>query len=140
MQPADAAALRSFYEATGGASWSNSSGWSDPVSCDAFGVSCGSAGQVVAITLVKNGLVGSLPTQFGRLTSLMFLRLNKAPFAETLLGPIDEMISGTVPTQIGQLTALRSALSPSHAVPPHASASSRQRLTPLAPHANGSRR
>ena len=48
MQAADAAVLRLFYEATGGAAWFNRSGWdSDPVSCVADGVTCGYGGAVV---------------------------------------------------------------------------------------------
>ena len=52
MQAADSAVLRLLYESTGGAGWTNNSGWGDPVSCNAVGVECGSGGEVVAVEFV----------------------------------------------------------------------------------------
>ena len=67
MQAADAAVLRVLYETTGGADWSNNSGWGDPVSCVAHGVTCGPAGEVVRLRIVDGSLTGGLPTEVGGL-------------------------------------------------------------------------
>ena len=119
MQAADAAVLRLFYEATGGAAWFNRSGWhSDPVSCVAAGVTCGDGGAVVGLSfsLARTpfdsawptyNLSGTLPTQLGRLTELRKLNLDggRVDVGQGFIGPLGSLTGG-VPTEVGSLTAL----------------------------------
>ena len=87
-------ALVALYEAAGGSGWANRDGWlsSEYGPCGAymgdahgwFGVLCGSGEQwdePVRLKLGSNSLVGTLPSQLGRLTALTTLELTgcKAP-------------------------------------------------------------
>jgi len=62
------AALESIYDELGGVSWSSNSNWMDGCPCENswYGIDC--VDDVVhAIILSKNGLIGSLPANFGDL-------------------------------------------------------------------------
>ena len=88
--PADQCeALVALYDATGGKSWTNQTGWlndSDP--CSWYGVSC-SQGVVVALDLFANNLTGPLPLDIGGLPDLKTLTINDNP----LTGPIPVTIT-----------------------------------------------
>ena len=68
-----------------------------------YGLTCNSDGEVVGLKLGINDLAGTIPTQFGLLTSLTsgddgdsfgsFLYMND--------------LTGTVPSEIGALTAMK---------------------------------
>lgn len=114
--PADAAALRALFVATGGpaGAWTNSSNWaSNETVCSYFGIVCqanctpnvgsassitgdgdGSTCRVVEIRLDENGLNGTLPPELGDLGALTALRL------------ADNSISGTFPEEISTLSRL----------------------------------
>ena len=77
-------ALVSLYQGTGGATWTNRTGWlSDPNPCAWYGVSC-FEGKVVALDLFANNLTGELPLDIGGFPDLKTLTLNDNP----LSGPI----------------------------------------------------
>ena len=84
---AEKLALVALYEATGGENWANKAGWlnGEPCNgatanwagldiCDDDGVcsqACHSDGSVAGLKMAENSLVGTLPTQIGRLSKLM---------------------------------------------------------------------
>jgi Leucine-rich repeat (LRR) protein len=87
-------ALAALYNATGGSSWTNHTGWlGDNTPCDWFGVTC-SAGHVQQIELPWNNLTGTLPAAIGNLTNLTGLYLN------------GNQINGGIPVALANLTSL----------------------------------
>ena len=75
------AALKELYYATGGASWTNNSGWdhmSDYCS-EWFGVVCDRSGQIVSIDLSENELSGTLPSSIFKTPSLKVLNVAGNP-------------------------------------------------------------
>lgn len=90
------AALVDFFNATGGRSWTISSGWcssADP--CTWYGVSCTSDGSHVStLFLSNNGLSGTIPECIGRL-----LYLTAVDFSHNRL-------SGALPVSFGSLRSL----------------------------------
>ena len=66
--------LEMFYAATNGAGWTTKANWmsgSDPCTTGStwHGVTC-SGGEVTSLSLIDNGLTGTLPTQVGLLTAI----------------------------------------------------------------------
>ena len=65
-----------FYEATGGANWTNSANWlSDAPIGEWHGVTTDEEGRVTALSLEDNNLSGELPAAIGDLTHLKVLYL-----------------------------------------------------------------
>jgi hypothetical protein len=95
----DVCALKTFFTATGGCSWTNKKGWlADSNVCNWYGVSCDANGSVNRVSLYNNKLTGSLPTEVGELVGLTALELGT------------NQLSGMVPNQIGQLKSLKTLL------------------------------
>ena len=68
-------ALVSFYNSTGGESWWDKSGWlMTNTPCSWRGISCND-GHVSRISLILNHLTGSIPSQLGNLSNLIWLSL-----------------------------------------------------------------
>ncbi len=97
-------ALIALYDATGGDSWTNNTGWkAAPLHTDGFampgtegtwyGVS-ESGGHITALVLPGNNLQGSLPSSIGDLAHLSALNLGS------------NLLSGGIPSSIGNLTSL----------------------------------
>ncbi|MBN2391374.1 MAG: hypothetical protein JXR84_11650 [Anaerolineae bacterium] len=87
-------ALVALYESTNGDNWYNNNGWlATNTPCSWYGVTC-SEGHINRLTLVSNGLNGSLPAAIGNLTALWGLGLS------------NNQLSGALPPEIGNLTAL----------------------------------
>lgn len=88
----DECALYDFFVGLNGCDWSLSTNWlmTNDV-CTWYGISCDSNDEVYQINLSDNGLVGTIPTSIGDLTSLerVDLQINS--------------ISGIIPTEIGDL-------------------------------------
>ena len=81
-------ALTAIYEATGGENWLNKTGWlQEPDPCQWYGVSC-SEGNVVALDLFGNNLIGTLPLEIGGFPNLRTLTIN------------DNQLSGAIPLTI----------------------------------------
>lgn len=67
--------LQSLYSKTNGPMWKNNTGWKNKNSriCEYFGVRCNGDGNVVAIELSDNGLIGEIPDLLGMLSYLEYL-------------------------------------------------------------------
>ena len=87
--------LAAFYEATGGADWTNNANWlSDKPLSQWHGVTTNGQGLVTHLSLRNNNLSGSLPGDIGKLESLQVLSLDR------------NSISGSLPAELGNLSNL----------------------------------
>ncbi|MEQ8685595.1 MAG: hypothetical protein RIE86_09885 [Imperialibacter sp.] len=89
-------ALVAFYNATGGANWTNNTGWlQEGVEAqDWYGVGV-SQNRVRSISLVGNNLSGSIPDEIGNLSVVQSLYLD------------NNNLSGVIPAEIGNLSELQ---------------------------------
>ena len=91
----DRAALVILYNATGGANWTNNSGWLSAAPLDQWhGVTTDAEGRVSTLDLRNNGLSGEIPEELGSLTNLTKLYLQ------------GNQLSGQIPSELGSLTNL----------------------------------
>ncbi len=114
----DRAALVALYDATGGDSWTDNTGWkSDDPLGNWYGVSA-SGGRVTHLHLQQNNLTGMLPAELSNLSNLRVLVL----YQNTLTGNIPAELSnlsnlthlnlftntltGSIPTELGDLSNL----------------------------------
>ncbi len=116
----DRAALEALYDATGGASWTNSASWktSAPLG-DWYGVTTDASGRVTKLELADNGLTGSIPTALGSLTTLEWLHLSSNELSGSIPGALGNLanlevlrlsrneLSGSVPGWLGNMPSLR---------------------------------
>ena len=131
----DRAALLVFYNATGGSSWANNSGWgTDRPIGEWYGIETNHIGRVVGIHLDENSLTGQIPEELGNLGSLQLLSLKNiliscengcktsSPTANRLTGPIPgklgspdsltllelsyNQLTGEIPVELGNLIRL----------------------------------
>ena len=116
----DRAALEAFYDATGGASWTNNTNWkTDAPLGEWHGVTTDVAGRVTNLRLTRrNGLAGQIPREIGNLANLRSLTLG----GNNLSGPIPKELgnlnnlsylslgganlSGPIPKELGNLNNL----------------------------------
>ncbi|MCH8838343.1 MAG: T9SS type A sorting domain-containing protein [Candidatus Marinimicrobia bacterium] len=115
----DSLALVALYNSTGGANWTDNSGWLEPDSALAswYGVTI-SNGRVDELRLRDNNLSGTIPAEIGDLTALQLLYLGNDSLTGSIptaignlasltdLSIINSQISGPIPTEIGNLTNL----------------------------------
>ncbi len=90
-------ALVAFYDATGGPSWNDSSGWlgAPGTECSWFGITCDATeSHVTRIWMQSNGLAGTLPGSISQLTELDTLEI------------FDARLSGTVPSSLATMSKL----------------------------------
>jgi Leucine-rich repeat (LRR) protein len=115
---AECNALVAIYDATDGASWTNSSNWkTDTNVATWYGVSV-STSHVSIVILLNNNLVGSIPAEIGNLTQLFRLDLSNnnlsgvLPDAITNMTELDQLelynnaLTGPLPSTIGNLNKL----------------------------------
>ena len=115
----DRAALEALYNATGGPSWTNSTGWlTDAPVGDWHGVTTDSVGRVVGLHLQSNRLTGEIPAELGSLAGLEQLYLQRNRLSGGIpaeLGGLASLqwlllnhnaLSGAVPAELGRLSAL----------------------------------
>ncbi|MDE2665364.1 MAG: fibronectin type III domain-containing protein [Acidobacteriota bacterium] len=89
-------ALRVFYNATGGANWTDKTNWlSGGGPSTWYGVSTDVEGRVEELRLSSNGLTGTLGAELGALTQLTGLYLN------------DNRLTGRVPAELESLPQLQ---------------------------------
>ncbi len=91
----DREALERLYRDAGGDDWRRNTNWltGAPLS-EWFGVRVGPNGRVDGLTLVNNGLKGSLPRELGDLDNLTILLLH------------DNQLTGPIPPELGKLSLL----------------------------------
>ena len=116
----DRAALNAFYDATGGASWADSTNWKTAVPLgEWYGVTTDADGRVTGLHLSSNGLTGPVPASLANLTQLSQLSLGW----NDLTGPIpadlgslvnlEELqlnandLTGPIPVELGRLVNLQ---------------------------------
>ena len=116
----DRAALVAFYDSTHGDSWDDNTNWlSDQPLATWHGISINSNGRVQGISLVENGIQGTLPPEIGVLTNLKWLFLNgneirgAIPDTITQLDSLEDLwldenqLGGSIPEDIGNMTNLQ---------------------------------
>ncbi|MDY8138495.1 hypothetical protein [Aquimarina sp. 2201CG5-10] len=119
VSAAEKQALIDLYNSTNGPNWTNNTNWNTnaPV-CDWFGVTVVD-GKVTKISLINNGLLGTIPDSFGNLTNLDYVAFAINQLSGSLPASIGNLINvetfsvernamtGTIPTSIGNMTALK---------------------------------
>ncbi len=113
----DSLTLVELYNATNGSGWDNSSNWLEGPVDTWYGIGLVND-RVDTVLLSNNGLVGSIPTGIGMLSSLKILSLQNLGLSgplPTTLGNLGELrrlfvsgvnISGNIPIQLGGLQNL----------------------------------
>ena len=116
----DRAALVDFYNATGGANWTNHANWlSNAPLGEWHGVNTDDAGRVTDLRLLENGLIGTISGTLGNLSNLVYLNLGDNELTGTIpvqlqnLGNLQQFylwnnrLTGPVPAWLGNLTNLK---------------------------------
>ena len=115
----DRAALVAFYNATGGASWTDSTNWLSyrPIG-EWYGVTTSSDGRVAGLVLDNNELTGPIPAELGALTNLVSLDVRSNQLTGTIPGGLGELtnlewlvlhnnqLTGPIPAELGSLSRL----------------------------------
>jgi Leucine-rich repeat (LRR) protein len=118
IPPAECEVLEALYNDTGGASWTNHTGWLDTdTPCSWYGVTC-TNGHVRKLELNNNELTGPIPPELGDLSNLTELQLYNNQLTGSIppeLGDLSNLtdlwlgfnqLSGSVPAELGNLTNL----------------------------------
>lgn len=117
-------ALVDLYNNTAGASWTDRTGWemgaagTNCTPCDWYGVTCDNLGNVIALDLYNNNLIGTVPTSMDQLIYLRSIKL----LANDLSGSFPDiwsnmtdleyidfsnnLFTGTMPSSLGDLLKL----------------------------------
>ena len=119
----DKATLVNIYNAMGGPSWTNKTGWIDNATncniCSWYGVVCDDFGRVSSLNLGFNNVTGTIPSAITNLTQLTKLNLysnNLSGALPTMLHNLpllnyidlaDNNFTGTIPTSFGNILNLR---------------------------------
>jgi len=121
----DFSSLVALYNATGGPSWINKSGWQNGAAgtncnvCTWYGISCNEIGRVNVINLPSNNLSGSIPASLSNITYLNALKLynntlsgNIPAFFNTFgfLNTLDlgkNNFTGSIPSSLGSVATLK---------------------------------
>ena len=116
----DRATLMALYNSTGGASWTDKTGWGDSGVAIGmwYGVMTDGNGRVTDLELSSNNLRGTLPADLGTLSNLITLDLSDNQLSGTIpdlsavtqiqsLDLGDNQLSGTIPNWLGSLTGLQ---------------------------------
>ncbi len=103
----DMEVLELVYETSGGPNWIESTGWLETPALEAWhGVTANSLGQVVALDLARNGLMGRLPANLGSLADMTTLRVG------------GNALSGPLPRSLAQLSLVEFHYADTHLCAP----------------------
>lgn len=115
------AILKAFYEATGGASWTNNDNWMTDAPLDTWhGVEVNDRGRVISMEFFRNNLKGTIPGELGGLSSLETLDVRSNGLSGPIppeLGSLTNLVyafmdsnelSGPIPPELGDLPSLKS--------------------------------
>ncbi|MYG21682.1 MAG: hypothetical protein F4168_04735, partial [Gemmatimonadetes bacterium] len=116
--PAQREALVALYNATGGPNWTNNTNWlTDNDISTWYGVTVFN-GQVTALYLGRNNLMGEIPAELSNLTNLEVLYLRSNQLSSSIPKELsnltnlevlylrDNQLSGSIPKELGNLTNL----------------------------------
>ena len=111
--------LEVLYHATGGPNWINTDNWlTDAPLREWHGVWADSEDRVIGLSLLGNGLTGSIPAELGSLVKLVGLTLRWDELTGTIppelgnlvklerLSLYDNGLTGSIPPELGKLTSL----------------------------------
>lgn len=117
--PVQRAALMALYNSTDGPNWNDNDGWDSEASyCTWYGVSCSETDDVLQLSLLVNGLSGTIPPELGNLSHLEWLNMNANDLSGSIppdLGTLGNLrglaihsnnLSGTIPLELGDLINL----------------------------------
>ena len=120
-ETSDRATLEAFYDATGGANWTDNTNWrtSAPLG-EWYGVTTDADGRVTELSLDDNGLAGPIPSALGNLVELESLDLDSNDLTGPILVEVGGLVNlqslslgwneltGAIPAELGRLENLRS--------------------------------
>ena len=87
--------LVALYHATDGTNWLRSDNWlTDAPVSTWYGVTTDDGGRILDLSLPKNGLRGTIPSELGSLTYLVWMDLS------------ENSLRGMIPSELGNLTSL----------------------------------
>ena len=111
--------LVALYNATDGANWTDNTNWlSDEPLGDWHGVTTDADGRVTELSLSRNSLAGTIPSELGSLSSLTSLSLGRNNLTGAIpaeLGNLsnletlwlgDNQLTGAIPAELGSLSIL----------------------------------
>jgi len=95
--------LIALYEATGGPNWTNNANWLTDAPLGMWhGIEADEEGRVIGVDLIRNNLVGTIPSPIGYLTHLRRLRLDN----NRLIRRGNNRLVGSIPREIAYLAQL----------------------------------
>ena len=111
--------LVELYNSTGGANWTNKTGWlgAPGTECTWHGISC-AGGRLVSLSLRSNQLTGTIPSSIGSLSNLATLLLDGNRLTGAIPGSIGSLsnlntlllnnnqLTGSIPPELGSLSNL----------------------------------
>jgi hypothetical protein len=112
-------ALVALYDSTNGGNWESNNDWKTATPVDDWTGIRVRNGNVFTVSLIQNGLTGSIPPELGNLSHLNFLYLNNNQLTGSIppeLGNLSDLeylyldnnqLTGSIPEELGNLHSLK---------------------------------